>query len=133
VSRYDLGRAKNASLFAVVRVTAPRVFGAASPVVDHHERIDPHTRQCLEAFASVLIGDAGEGFPELETLRRECFVDVGQDLDDLRERVAVALEALEATRWNPDGNLAAWASTPDGLNCERVNVAIVALRGEGES
>lgn len=51
-----------------------------------------------------------------------------QRAEKAEARVAAAVEALEETRWNPDGEIAEWAKTPDGQNHARVMRALEVLR-----
>jgi hypothetical protein len=53
-------------------------------------------------------------------------------LHALQARVDAALAALGETRWNPNGAIGDWASTPDGRNWTHVTAAMSLLRGDAE-
>lgn len=66
MSRYDLTRASDLALLAVVR----GIIGDDAVAPDG--TVTPITRRCLRAFAQELIDDPREDFDELEALRAEC-------------------------------------------------------------
>jgi len=67
MSRYDLSRASDLALLAAVRAGLGSPY---EPTARHP--LDPTTRRCLEAFATLLVDEPAEGFLELEVLRTEC-------------------------------------------------------------
>lgn len=118
MSRYDLSRASDVALLAVARVTVSKLWEGAPAVDDEPSSLDPHTRRCLEAFASVLIHDQSEGFPELVSLRYECRLKTRAEYDReigdmLRARAAASSESswtfdplhalVDASRSAPEG------------------------------
>lgn len=81
MSRYDLSRASNAALCAVVRVTVADLWPGAPAIDDDPASLDETTRLCLEAFANILVQDHAESFAELEALRAECRVKTRAEFD----------------------------------------------------
>lgn len=94
MSRYDLDRASDAALFAVVRATLPCCCGNSL------DPVEPVTRRCLKAFAQQLIDEPAESFAQLEALRAECRVKTRAEYD--REIADKAREILQSGAWGSD-------------------------------
>jgi len=81
MSRYDVSRASNGALCAVVRVVVEGLWPDAPAIDEDPRTIDATTRKCLESFANTLLQEPAECFRELDALRAECRVKTRAEYD----------------------------------------------------
>lgn len=84
----------------------------------------------LTPEARVALARIDDGSLALRIIEQQAveIVRLSEELAQLRQRVAEALDALDATRFNPSGSLVEWALSPEGRNLGYVTAALNALR-----